>query len=437
MCYSRAEGGQRCFAHAKAKYDKAAAAIAATPEADQNWDDFIRAKIEYCSTPQGEADVRAEIEAHKAAGSDPQVIEAMEGTIQRGLEMREKNLAIRNAVRDAAKPVVGEPKPESQIQADMRAAFDGMRGGWEFDEQAPKVPGVVVEPDPGDVDPAGQWAAQEWAKIGAMTDIAQSVRAANPDLVGQDARGKRFTVTPDVAEAARENARGIRERWGSRATKRRKDDGPDVNAVANAVKSHWLDDRDERGVIQPGTAEMGMEDAYRQVTYRIHPPKTDESRGDREDRFITMAARGETPTDPAEVPAFAAFNTAVSRKLSREEMMTVVVRRRAEKVLNGHANSGNPNGYHPNLSGGWAVRACNDIKYGKVPATPENVRDAALRVTSLLSESTSLDRDAQVEWSQDMVRDLSGQNVTIKRVPGLHDMPQLDSKYRWRVIIND
>lgn len=97
MCYSQAEGGQRCYGSAKAKLDRAAKAADADP-CRATWDAYQDAEIEFCSTPQGEAEMRSKIAEGVTAGDD---MELARHILAAGLRLREKNAAVRDAVRKA------------------------------------------------------------------------------------------------------------------------------------------------------------------------------------------------------------------------------------------------------------------------------------------------------------------------------------------------
>lgn len=128
MCNSKADGGQRCFGHAATRYDNARMAVVADPYNNAKWDAFATARVEYASTPKGEADLRDQVQIMHDEGQHPDTIKDVEATIERGIMLRERNAAVK-AANQPATPVTPAPTAaaESVIQAGLRAQFDALR----------------------------------------------------------------------------------------------------------------------------------------------------------------------------------------------------------------------------------------------------------------------------------------------------------------------
>ena len=127
MCQSKAEGGQRCYGHARtalttaeARHQKATAALAAatarnatTPtaltrlrtRADSATERLHTRLAEYASTWQGEQDLRTEIaDAETRGNPDPHRAATVHDAITKGKAIAERNAAVKAAVRAARNP---------------------------------------------------------------------------------------------------------------------------------------------------------------------------------------------------------------------------------------------------------------------------------------------------------------------------------------------
>lgn len=117
MCYSQAEGGQRCYGHARKSYDNAvwrqnnAASFArdaqGTPDHEHRrgqlvraMEDVLIAEEQLASTPQGRQELvsRAETLAESPRPADRARADSIRRSVQIGDERRERNAAIRAAV---------------------------------------------------------------------------------------------------------------------------------------------------------------------------------------------------------------------------------------------------------------------------------------------------------------------------------------------------
>lgn len=106
MCRSAAEGGQRCASHAQARYEAAKEAYRVAHldytqgremRAAVHLDAFAaarQARVEYASTPQGEAELTALAERT----GDAQIVE----DVAKGLELRARNAEVRYQARRSA-----------------------------------------------------------------------------------------------------------------------------------------------------------------------------------------------------------------------------------------------------------------------------------------------------------------------------------------------
>ena len=93
MCQSQAQGGQRCFGHAKKRFQKATVAAKKNPT-EKNTARLATAATQYASTPRGEEDFRAQHEAAVAQSRTDEAAE-LDRYIQQGLLIRERNAAIK------------------------------------------------------------------------------------------------------------------------------------------------------------------------------------------------------------------------------------------------------------------------------------------------------------------------------------------------------
>lgn len=126
MCKSKADGGQRCYAHARKALDAAYAAYEAlAPErtlaalgatqALSGWAEaavegrILRAQLELASTERGREEFRTQADAARRRGEDD-VADRLEGIIERGALLAERNAALAAALRT---PVRREPSRRS------------------------------------------------------------------------------------------------------------------------------------------------------------------------------------------------------------------------------------------------------------------------------------------------------------------------------------
>lgn len=93
MCKSSRQGGQRCAAHTRARYESVSFESPA-------WD---KAASEYASTPEGEARLRQQLE-FLARGNNQRAIGRVSSALRNGLTIREANKAAAVAIA-AANPV--------------------------------------------------------------------------------------------------------------------------------------------------------------------------------------------------------------------------------------------------------------------------------------------------------------------------------------------
>lgn len=109
MCKSAAEGGQRCSAHTRARFDKATdnlavAAATGDPERIQQaraaWE---TAAVEHASTREGRNELRKKVSEHTAAGDDDLAANTT-NIIQRGTALQAANREVAEAIRAANRP---------------------------------------------------------------------------------------------------------------------------------------------------------------------------------------------------------------------------------------------------------------------------------------------------------------------------------------------
>jgi hypothetical protein len=141
MCTSLAEGGQRCAAHTRPRYQTAQFGTA-------DWDEAAAA---YASTPTGRVELASSLAAAEAAG-DINSIVAFEHAISEGQRMREKTALFREAlteqttptlsaqINDTA-PIIEEPasQPDDAYDFENDDDYDGGTeyGGYAYvDEEA-------------------------------------------------------------------------------------------------------------------------------------------------------------------------------------------------------------------------------------------------------------------------------------------------------------
>ena len=357
MCYAQSEGGQRCYGHAQKRYDKAYAAAIGSGGDLQALD---KASIELASTRRGEEQFREELrklaDMHPSAGD----LDSVGRVIRLGLELRERNAAVRMAARGQATPektvaeTVVEPSP---IQAQMRAAFAASRAyvrndgpGYKNDNSGTTYPGLVA----------------------GKTSLFASVNSDTPHM----------------------------------------GDGPE---------SDWV--RTDDDAIPPQRVARGLAVAFykaRVVTSTTDPDGDDETYF----RFMHMAATGKAPTDASEVETFKVFNAHAAKYLTRAEIKSAVVRHRAIDVLSEQMqSSGEYTDTDCHYEATEAVDKCERLKHRDGDAAPADaeVQEAAVAVAKAIERSVLLKGAAKKRWAEDLVRDLSGHNVTVRRAP-LSDM---------------
>lgn len=106
MCTSQAEGGIRCAAHTRPRYQSAAFG---TPE----WDEAAAA---YASTPTGRMELASSLAAAEAA-EDIRSAVAFEHALREGQRLRERAEEVRTALDAAAVPSIMPEHPESADEA--------------------------------------------------------------------------------------------------------------------------------------------------------------------------------------------------------------------------------------------------------------------------------------------------------------------------------
>lgn len=130
MCRSAREGGQRCHAHALAKFQRATsdyrAALATMPQertdADRErleglYNDLRDARAEYASTPKGERELVAQALSLEANGRTDAAADLRE-SVRRGLELRARNVVVGISAED------NSANASLAHLADMRARED-------------------------------------------------------------------------------------------------------------------------------------------------------------------------------------------------------------------------------------------------------------------------------------------------------------------------
>ena len=169
-------------------------AIGVDNTSDKAWQDFTLAEIEYCSTPQGEADVRAQIERRRAAGETTRTVSTRwNRRSSAGCTCVNGTLPCAPRYRAAAKGV-----------APQRAA----EAGWTFDENAPKFHGEIISPsltaDQSLMAAERKAAFMRDASVRANTMRAAAEKAAEEQRVAAEQRA--------VVEAERSTS-GCQTRW--------------------------------------------------------------------------------------------------------------------------------------------------------------------------------------------------------------------------------
>lgn len=94
MCYSKAEGGQRCAPHALATLTAARARLSEAPQDPDRQQSVREAMIDYASTTEGARRLRAQ-----ADGLDPHAAAQMREILSAGADRRASNAAARRAAR--------------------------------------------------------------------------------------------------------------------------------------------------------------------------------------------------------------------------------------------------------------------------------------------------------------------------------------------------
>lgn len=100
MCQSKAEGGQRCYGHARPRLDAAQATYDRTGS-PEDLDYLIGVQAELASTRQGETEIRDQITAATAAGRHDQAA-ILTHVLQRGQMMAQVNREIARLYRAKA-----------------------------------------------------------------------------------------------------------------------------------------------------------------------------------------------------------------------------------------------------------------------------------------------------------------------------------------------
>lgn len=97
MCQSKAEGGQRCYGHARPRLDAAQATYARTGD-PADLDYLIEVQADLASTPKGEQEIREQINAATAAGNHTQAA-VLTHVLQRGQMMAQVNREVARLYR--------------------------------------------------------------------------------------------------------------------------------------------------------------------------------------------------------------------------------------------------------------------------------------------------------------------------------------------------
>jgi hypothetical protein len=114
MCYSAADGGQRCASHTRTNYQRAQQAYTATPHDDQVLREARRARvqtaaIEYASTPEGQAHFVGERDAAAAAQQWSEEAR-FNDIIRQGAVLREVNVELREQLKHAPRTIADRIK---------------------------------------------------------------------------------------------------------------------------------------------------------------------------------------------------------------------------------------------------------------------------------------------------------------------------------------
>lgn len=190
MCKSAAEGGQRCAAHTRARYE-------ATTPADPQWDTVA---AEYASTPEGAQALQGQI-AHYQQADNPRAVARLSSAVERGRVLRESNQAAAAAIKDA--------RPVSDIDpSQLRHAIDEASAlnpdGWAVDPE--DTLGSIQEPAYELLERDGREAAVEYLRT-TWRNNRDRYRASNPnDIAG---RGRYAALMVEAVKLATDlNNRG-------------------------------------------------------------------------------------------------------------------------------------------------------------------------------------------------------------------------------------
>lgn len=214
MCYAQAEGGQRCYSHAKDKYQRALTNLRfGTDDARQA---FIEAEVEFASTPQGEAELAAQYEAAAASGNAEAAADLMR-SVDRGVDLRERNAAVKNAVRAtvtrAETANALHTAPPSDIDAQL-ADLDEQEHQNQFnlDRAALRVRHAA-----GDTK-TGPWGNQQWGMTFTAALAAAKAKAAAGGYRSGDAAAAVQALKDGLAERKRieDTARPLNEEFERR-----------------------------------------------------------------------------------------------------------------------------------------------------------------------------------------------------------------------------
>lgn len=121
MCKSTSDGGQRCAAHTRSRYQK-------TSPANPEWDTIA---AEYASTPEGAQALRTQLSQHETQ-SNPRAIARLTSAIEHGQVIRESNQA-------AAAAVIAARDTHAHATAELQHAINDAcelnPDGWAVDPE--------------------------------------------------------------------------------------------------------------------------------------------------------------------------------------------------------------------------------------------------------------------------------------------------------------
>lgn len=339
MCYSRAEGGQRCYGHALKRLETATAVMQMDPTNDAAWDRYLNADIELCSTPRGEEDARRTVEAWRAEGVDPQTIAAKEDTIARGVALRERNLAVRIAVKAANQPVTPSV-PERPVRPPARPLFP-VPDRTEVSRSTQTSPAV----EPVNAKPAFTFQARSIRPGDGAAERSFMYRRDLKDLCKEVEQHHRLTRDPDR-----------RQEWMKR--------------------------------LAQGDATTSADDPYTTFaeTARAQIADTESL------RYAIIGGRA------AEVVTGAVENSRSMRLLLN--LQNRLAARQGDQVL---------------TAAGVAEGIVAQVESLRNPGAPEGeAQKVAVLIYGVLRKSPDLSKKKARKWAEDMVRDLSGNETTVR-----------------------